>query len=104
MRRWEFPVRIGSHLEMKKPALEFVKIFCEIVGLDSEFAEEVTMLRKNLLFFLKSSDFTADTKFVEPSLVLVLPDVNCDFCQNAKDLDLCREGELKCNVCGREYI
>lgn len=96
MKIWEFPQRIGSYNDYKNAALEFTKQICtNVFGLDEAFTSEVTGLKRNLLIIVKEKEFSINVvNGNEPSLTLVLPDVICDFCSSATDLDICRDFKL----------
>lgn len=61
-------------------------------GLDEAFAHSTAALKRNLLTLLHRKEFSTEvTQGIEPSLILVVPDVICEACQNSADLDICRE-------------
>lgn len=93
LRKWEFPQRIGSYNQYAQPALEFSKQICNnIFALDEAFSQETTTLKKNLLKLIHEKEFAPQVvSGNEPSLVLVLPDVICEYCQIAVDIDICRD-------------
>ena len=112
MKKWEFPSKIGSYNEYSQPALEFAKQICvNIFGLDEAFSTEATILKKNLLKLVHEKEFSPQVvQGIEPSLVLVVPDVICEGCQSSTDLDICRDpylnyeeenmkGDWKCRSC-----
>ena len=82
LRKWEFPSRIGSYNSYTSPALEFAKQVCaNVFGLDEAFSSEATILKKNLLKLINEKEFAPHVVTgVEPSLVLVLPDIICEVC------------------------
>eukprot|EP00955_Chlamydomonas_euryale_P037737 350868-Chlamydomonas_euryale.AAC.1 len=68
----------------------------------------VTVLRRQLLKLLRVREFGAGSEFVDMCLGFTLPDVICTFCNDCRDLDLCRDDALArhswlCRVCGHEY-
>ena len=99
---------VGSQIPttyQRNPALEFTKYIVHIFGLESKLQREVIVVRRNLLKILKISEFSPDSHFMEPCMVLRIPDVICDFCEFTKDLDICRDISIKnknwaCSVCG----
>lgn len=95
-RKWEFPKRIGSYQQYKNVALEFAKfISIHIFGLDEAFYQESHQLKLNLLRMIRCKEFSEEAQSgIEPSLILVIPDVICEFCQRCTDLDICRNYEL----------
>ena len=110
LKKWEFPQRIGSYNNYVQPALEFSKQICNnIFALDEAFSQETNTLKKNLLKIVREKEFAPEVvNGNEPSLILVLPDVICDVCQIASDVDICRDpylnkehsnGEWTCQHC-----
>lgn len=83
-RLWEFPQLISSHNNYKVPALEFSKLLCKnVFGLDPAFHQEAQALRKNLLTLVHCREFSNDaTSGLEPALIMVLPDMICENCQD----------------------
>jgi DNA polymerase epsilon subunit 1 len=75
-------------------ALEFVKLLCHVLALDTACADEVTTLRANSMRLLHVPSFSANAQFVNPCRSFVLPDVICAFCSSVRDLDLLRDASL----------
>ncbi|KAL1924531.1 uncharacterized protein VTP21DRAFT_4185 [Calcarisporiella thermophila] len=100
-----FPQLPGSHLEMKDPALEFVKFVCMVLSLDSQVSEAVRILRRNLLGQIGVREFSEEAKFRNPCASFRLEQVICHYCNLCRDLDFCRERESVwiCAGCGTEY-
>lgn len=86
-----FPERVGSHLKLVSPALEFVKGITHVLSLDSSLSHEVGSLRRALLAQVKIREFSSESDFVDPCLSYVLKDVICASCNACKDLDLLRD-------------
>jgi len=85
------------------PALEFSKFICQIFALDEAFSLQAANLKKNLLTLCHFKEFSPEAMSGnEPSLVLVIPDVICTKCQNAQDLDICRDMSLNPRNLGSE--
>jgi DNA polymerase epsilon subunit 1 len=82
MKRWEFPNRIGSYHKYVVPALEFSKfISVHIFGLEDAFHSEAHTLKMNLLRMIRCKEFSEEVQGgIEPSLILVVPDVICENC------------------------
>jgi len=95
-RRWEFPEKIGSHHTYVSPALEFSKFMStHVFGLDDAFHLEAQKIKSNLLRMIHCKEFSSEAQGgLEPSLILVVPDVICDHCCNCFDLDICRDPSL----------
>lgn len=108
----QFPLRAGSHLtpdDLGSPALAFVRTACHVLSLDAAVADEVALLRRRLLKLLGVGEFSAAAQFREPCMSFRLPDVICGYCNDCRDLDLCRDPELQaggrwaCRACGQGY-
>lgn len=89
------------------PALEFVKLVCHVLGLDTAVDEEVTKLRKNLLRLISVNEFSKAAEFRNPSLSYTLANVACSFCSNVRHMDLLRDADLmedvwRCQRCNHE--
>ncbi|KAK6456843.1 DNA-directed DNA polymerase epsilon, catalytic subunit A [Scheffersomyces xylosifermentans] len=103
---YEFPKLPGSHLHMKNPALELIKFLCAVFGLSSKRAIEVRVLRKELLSIFDVKEFSAEATFRNPSTVLKIPQVVCDYCNYIRDIDFCRDSEddlWNCSNCHKPY-
>ncbi|KAK9824549.1 hypothetical protein WJX72_011249 [[Myrmecia] bisecta] len=106
-----FPRLAGSHLseaERGTAAEAFVRSVCCVLTLDQSVEEEVALLRRNLLTLLHMREFSDAAAFQEPCLSFVLRDVICTYCNNCRDLDLCRDPDLQahkwaCEVCANAY-
>ncbi|KXZ56813.1 hypothetical protein GPECTOR_1g732 [Gonium pectorale] len=107
---WAFPQLAGSHLSQEEqghPALAFVRVACHLLALDERVGEEVGLLRRQLLRLLHVKEFGADAEFRELCLPFVLPDVICGFCNDCRELDLCRDEALqrhdwRCRSCRQQ--
>lgn len=56
-----------------------------------------------MLTLIHYKEFSVEVqKGNEPSLVLVIPDVICPSCQNARDLDICRDPSLNPKSLGQD--
>ena len=67
-------------------------ICSHVFGLDPEFQLSTANLKRSLFAQMKKTEFSAEvTQGVEPSLILVVPDVICENCQVSSDFDICRE-------------
>lgn len=86
-----FPVMPGSYLPMTDPSLEFVKMFCHVLGLETQLESEVARLKGSLTRLLSVGEFSQAAEFHNPCMSFVLPDVVCAFCNASQDIDLCRD-------------
>ncbi|KAH9489960.1 hypothetical protein Btru_036333 [Bulinus truncatus] len=108
-----FPHPPGSHLQFTNPALEFVKMICEVLALDSNITIQVKKLKRDLLKLIGVGEFSPDADFVNPCMSFVLPEMICKSCSQIHDLDLCRDISLEkgadipnawvCPHCHSEY-
>jgi DNA polymerase epsilon subunit 1 len=98
---FEFPVLPGSHLNMKNPALEFIKLVSKFFSLDPIIARESRLLRRDLLNLIGIREFSDEANFVNPCEAFSLPQVICDFCNHCQDLDLTRADDM--DGLGDEY-
>lgn len=90
---YQYPERPGSHMtqdELGPPALAFVRALTQLMGLDAKVADDVALLKRRLLKVLHVGEFSAEAEFREPCLSFTLRDVICSFCNDCRDLDLCR--------------
>ena len=87
-------MRAGSHLELRSPALEFVKATTYVMSLDGSLKEEVVGLKRVLLKKLAVREFGQDSVFRDPCLSYVLRDVICSYCSLCRDFDLLRDKAL----------
>ncbi|KAK9798895.1 hypothetical protein WJX73_003389 [Symbiochloris irregularis] len=107
----QFPLLSGSHLtaeELGTPALAFARSVCEVLGLDASVADEVGVLKRNLMRLTHTREFSPQATFVDPCKTLLLRDVICTSCNSSRDLDLCRDPHLQarqwaCDCCGAPY-
>ncbi|XP_028788442.1 DNA polymerase epsilon catalytic subunit A-like, partial [Neltuma alba] len=91
-------------------ALEFIKHVCAVLALDQSVQHDVLVMRKNLLRFVRVREFAPEAEFRDPSHSFILPNVICSYCNDCRDLDLCRDSALlsqewHCGVpqCGQPY-
>ncbi|KAI3405326.2 POL2 [Candida oxycetoniae] len=103
---YEFPMLPGSHLPMRNPALELVKFICAVFALSKKRNIEMRVLRKELLQIFDIKEFSDQAQFNNPSTSLIVPHVICDYCNQIRDIDICREEEPKvwnCTSCNKPY-
>ena len=96
LKKWDFPSRIGSYNDYKNVALEYAKqLSYNVFGLDEAFFQTVWTLLRNMIAILHEKEFAPQVASgKEPSLILVIPDVICEYCQTSEDLDICRDPSL----------
>lgn len=115
---YSFPELPGSHLQSRNnqprnPILELVKSLMQVLSLDKNITLEARLLRKELLALFEVREFSKEGTFANPSESLCLPQISCDSCTMARDLDLCRDEDLvasagdssaawNCTFCGSE--
>ncbi|XP_073270441.1 DNA polymerase epsilon catalytic subunit A-like [Primulina huaijiensis] len=76
------------------PALDFIKYVCAVLALDQKVQHEVLIMRRNLLKLVSIREFAPEAEFHYLSLSLTLPNVICSYCNDCRDLDLCRDRTL----------
>ncbi|GAX75625.1 hypothetical protein CEUSTIGMA_g3069.t1 [Chlamydomonas eustigma] len=111
LREHQFPQRAGSHLtkeELGTPALAYVRTICHLMALDARVTDAVAVLRRQLLKLLHVREFGPLAEFKDMCLGFTLPDVICSYCNDCRDLDLCRDSELaahewSCGECQQPY-
>lgn len=104
-----FPKKVGAMFPTQNAALEFVKVITHLLSLENELADDILVLRKNLLRLLGCSDFAPEADYNEPCLSLVLPEIIYPYCVYTRDIDLCRDpmvsqGIWKCYLCNEEFV
>ncbi|BGP19454.1 hypothetical protein JCM10213_006274 [Rhodosporidiobolus nylandii] len=107
---FDFPILPGSHLKLKNPVLEFIKTTCAVLALSKDVAEEVVVLKRNLLDLIGVREFAREAIFQNPCLPFKVPMVVCRSCNSIRDLDLCRnvaflvkDQPWQCERCSTEY-
>lgn len=90
---YAFPTLPGSHLVMKNPVLEFVKLISQFFSLDASISREARLLRKDLLNLIGVREFSNESNYINPCEAFCLPQVICNFCNHCQDLDLTRSEE-----------
>ena len=93
-----FPERVGAKFTSSLASLEFIKVVIHLLGLDSDFQEEVQNVKKNLLKLIGYSDFSQEIEFHEPCKSLVIPEIICSNCVYTRDIDLCRDPMLSHSI------
>ncbi|KAI5066379.1 hypothetical protein GOP47_0019003 [Adiantum capillus-veneris] len=106
----DFPKLAGSHLHMGDPALEFIKHVHAVFSLDQRVQYEALVMKRNLLKLVRVKEFSPEAQFHDPCLSFTLPNVICSYCNDCRDLDICRDAALlerdwRCSVpqCGQPY-
>ncbi|KAJ3287646.1 DNA polymerase epsilon catalytic subunit [Rhizoclosmatium sp. JEL0117] len=89
-----FPDLPGSHLELKNPALEFVKTLVAVLELDKSIERDVRVLKRDLLNLLGIKEFSGEAVFVNPCEPFRLPQIICEYCNLTRDMDLTRDRDL----------
>ncbi|KAJ1279266.1 hypothetical protein BS78_04G142600 [Paspalum vaginatum] len=98
------------HAHKGDAALEFIKHICAVLALDQNVQHDILRMRKNLLKLVRVKEFAPEAQFQDPCASFTLPNVICSYCNDCRDLDLCRDSTLqgqewKCAVpqCGQPY-
>ncbi|MED6160430.1 hypothetical protein PIB30_051460 [Stylosanthes scabra] len=91
-------------------SLEFIKHVCAVLALDQSVQHDVLVMRKNLLKYVRVREFAPEAEFRDPCHSFILSNVICSYCNDCRDLDLCRDSgllsqEWRCGVlqCGQPY-
>ncbi|KAM7522501.1 hypothetical protein LguiA_012403 [Lonicera macranthoides] len=99
-----------SNIQTGDPALEFIKHVCAVLALDRNVQHDILIMRKNLLKYVRVREFAPEAEFQNHSVQFTLPNVICSYCNDCRDLDLCRDRALlaqewRCAVpqCGQPY-
>ncbi|XP_047319798.1 DNA polymerase epsilon catalytic subunit A-like isoform X2 [Impatiens glandulifera] len=92
------------------PALEFIKHVCAVLALDQNVQHDILVMRKNLLKYVRVREFAPEAQFQDQFLSFTLPNVICSYCNDCRDIDLCRDRSLlvqewRCAIdqCGQLY-
>lgn len=91
---WAFPQLPGSYLTMTNPALELIKATTRILALHRECAIEAQITKRNVLDLIGVREFSPAAEWRNPCLSFRLPWVICQFCNDDRILDLCRDADL----------
>uniref|UniRef100_A0A452YAT5 DNA polymerase epsilon catalytic subunit n=1 Tax=Aegilops tauschii subsp. strangulata TaxID=200361 RepID=A0A452YAT5_AEGTS len=101
---------LDPHLHKGNAALEFIKHICAVLALDQNVQHDILRMRKNLLKLVRVKEFAPEAQFQDPCASFILPNVICSYCNDCRDLDLCRDSTLqghewRCAVpqCGQPY-
>ncbi|PIA58925.1 hypothetical protein AQUCO_00400052v1 [Aquilegia coerulea] len=100
----------GSNVNLGDASLDFIKHVCSVLALDRNVQHDILVMRKNLLRYVKMRDYNPEAEFFDPCQSFTLPNVICSYCNDCRDLDLCRDSALlaqewRCAVpqCGQPY-
>ncbi|XP_062083133.1 DNA polymerase epsilon catalytic subunit A-like isoform X2 [Humulus lupulus] len=102
--------QLSTNANRGDAALEFIKHVCAVLALDQSVQHNVLVMRKNLLKYVRVREFAPEAQFCDPFSSFILPNVICSYCNDCRDLDLCRDSALlaqewRCAVpqCGQPY-
>ncbi|GMN61114.1 hypothetical protein TIFTF001_030195 [Ficus carica] len=102
--------QLSGNVSKGDAALEFIKHVCAVLALDQNVQHDVLVMRKNLLKYVRVREFAPEAEFSDPCPSFILPNVICSYCNDCRDLDLCRDSALlaqewRCAVpqCGQPY-
>lgn len=95
---FEFPRLPGSHLVMKKPVLEFVKMVCFVMELAKSVAPEIKTMKRILLDLIGVREFASEAIFKNPCIPFSIPVTICKHCNAMRSFDLCRDPDLLATV------
>ncbi|GJM85089.1 hypothetical protein PR202_ga01510 [Eleusine coracana subsp. coracana] len=100
------------HTHKGDAALEFIKHICAVLALDQNVQHDILRMRKNLLKLVRVKEFAPEAQFQDPCASFTLPNVICSYCNDCRDLDLCRDsqrskvrsGGARCRIVGSHTI
>ncbi|KAJ4762241.1 Dna polymerase epsilon catalytic subunit a [Rhynchospora pubera] len=78
----------------RDPTLEFIKHVFAVLSLDQNVQHDILTTRKNLLRLVGVKDFDRKVQFEDNCPSFSLPNVICSYCNDCRDLDLCRDSTL----------
>ncbi|XP_047972925.1 DNA polymerase epsilon catalytic subunit A-like isoform X2 [Salvia hispanica] len=100
----------STNVQKGDAALDFIKYVCAVLALDQNVQHEILVMRRNLLKLVRVREFAPEAEFQNLRTSLTLPNVICSYCNDCRDLDLCRDKgligqEWRCGVaqCGQAY-
>ncbi|KAL9300842.1 putative DNA-directed DNA polymerase [Arabidopsis thaliana] len=73
---------------------EFIQIITAVLALDQNVQQDVLVMRKILLKYIKVKECAAEAGFIDPGPSFILPNVACSNCGAYRDLDFCRDSAL----------
>ncbi|KAK6936184.1 DNA polymerase epsilon, catalytic subunit A, C-terminal [Dillenia turbinata] len=104
------PQQHSGKIQTGDAALDFIKHVCAVLALDQTVQHDILVMRKNLLKSVHVREFAPEAEFFDSSPSFTLPNVICSYCNDCRDLDLCRDSALlaqewRCAVpqCGQPY-
>ncbi|KAG9455053.1 hypothetical protein H6P81_007957 [Aristolochia fimbriata] len=104
------PELFGSLPQRGDAALDFIKHVCAVLALDQNVQHDILIMKKNLLKLVRVREFAPEAEFRDPCTSFTLPNVICSYCNDCRDLDLCRDSALsevewRCGApqCGQPY-
>ncbi len=71
----DFPELFGCRLNLRCPALEFVKYTCKVLSLDKNIQNQITKLKRDLFTIINAREFSDEAQYQDPSLSFVIPQV-----------------------------
>ncbi|KAI8443886.1 DNA polymerase epsilon subunit 1, partial [Phakopsora pachyrhizi] len=98
---FDFPRLPGSHLTMKKPVLEFVKMVCFVTGLVKVVEADVRTMKRTLLDLIGVREFSNEAIFRNPCMPFKIPVTICKHCNAMRSFDLCRDPDVLASAVSR---
>ncbi|CAH8251565.1 unnamed protein product [Arabidopsis lyrata] len=103
--------RVSGQAPKGDYTLEFIQVISAVLALDQNVLQDVLVMRKSLLKYIKVKECAAEAEFLDPGPSFILPNVACSNCDAYRDLDICRdpalltEKEWSCGdpQCGKIY-
>lgn len=79
----------GRHQE--GPAVEFIKVLCKILTVDSSIAEQLDSLRKNMLRLVGLGEFSEKAVWKDAGTSFILSEMICQACNLCRSVDLLKD-------------
>ncbi|KAH9443000.1 hypothetical protein Pst134EB_027350 [Puccinia striiformis f. sp. tritici] len=98
---FDFPRLPGSHIAMKKPVLEFIKMVCFVMELATFVTSEVRIMKRVLLDLIGVREFSNEAVFKNPCIPFKIPDTICQHCSAVRSFDLSRDPDLLASASSR---
>jgi hypothetical protein len=82
--------RVSGQAPKGDYSLEFIQVISAVLALDQNVQQDVLVMRKSLLKYIKVKECAAEAEFLDPGPSFILPNVACRYYltkTNARDLN-----------------